>query len=107
HDVDSALGAGAAGLAPAPLAAPPIGWTISTEGAEAMPLLLAYLRAADPTALAAPGASLDSVGATVTAVLDSAAQARLSDRVTRLADVTAPAAEVRVAAYRLAPGEFA
>jgi tetratricopeptide (TPR) repeat protein len=108
HEVGPALAAAATGLPPAPLDSPPQGWTLSTiDDAIPTPLLVAYLRAADAQSFAAPGARLDAAGATVVALCDASAQTRLFDRVTGLSDVAAPAAELRVAAYRLAPGEFA
>ncbi len=106
-DVGPVLAAAAAGLPPSPIGEPPSGWTISAEGAAAAPLLAQYLRVAEPQGFATPGASLEAAGSTLVSLCDAASQARLSGLVTALGDVTAPSAELRVAALRLAPGAFA
>jgi hypothetical protein len=106
HDVGPALSAAAAGLPPAPVAAPPEAWTISAQADAAAPLVALYLRACDATAFAAPGAAISAAGSDVVALCDAEAQARLTEEIAGLADVTAPAAELRVTAYRLEPGDF-
>jgi hypothetical protein len=113
HDVDAILGASATGLAPAAVGAAPLGWTVSNDTSEGegvdgvAQLLVAYLRAMEIESFAAPGASLEPEGSTLIAVCDAASQSRLADRLARLLDVTAPAADVRVSAWRATPGEFA
>lgn len=104
HDVGAVLEAAGVGLPPAPVGTPPQGWTVSAEGADPARLLVEFLRASEAAAFAAPGARIEPAAGTIVALCDAEAQTRLAERVVGIGDVTAPAADLNVAAWRVAPG---
>ena len=107
HEAGAVLEAAEVGLPPAPIGTPPQGWTVSAEGPDPARLLVEYLRASESAAFATPGARIEKAGGTIVALCEPESQARLADRVQGLADVTAPAADVGVSAWRVAPGAVA